>query len=144
MPHAPYALNPDGLPVPVLVGLNGAEMAARLQAGHPMVPPVSVLTLIDTGSNITCLPLGILQQLGLTAFQQHYTQTVGGSVAVNLYEASLSIPRPGGGFLLVLDQLVVMELPPGVPSPEALLGRDVLRQLLLICDGPADLFTLAD
>ena len=47
--------------------------------------------------------------------------------------------------LLVLDQLLVMELPTSLPTGiDALLGRDVSDQLLLILDGPRQELTMAD
>jgi hypothetical protein len=48
------------------------------------------------------------------------------------------------GLKFVIDQLVVMELPQPLEAAEAILGLDVIRQLLLAVDGPAGDFTLGD
>jgi hypothetical protein len=43
-----------------------------------------------------------------------------------------------------LERLRVQEIPASVPDMDVLIGRDVLSQCLLIADGPAGQFTLAD
>jgi hypothetical protein len=62
-----------------------------------------------------------------------------------LFDASVSVLRPGAGagFLVVLEQLVVMEwVPPS--SFEVLLGLDVLQHLWFLYDGPRKEATLGD
>ena len=83
--------------------------------------------------------------LGLVSLQQSTTQTVAGSVPVNLYEVSLLIPTPGSTteFLAVADSWVVSEMSPAITGFEAIVGRDLLAQLLLILNGPRNELALA-
>jgi hypothetical protein len=143
MPHARYPLTADGLVVPVVVGPSGRDVAARAAAGQPPIRPVQVQALIDSASDLTCLDPQIIRRLGLTQSTTRSTQSFSGSASVGIYEASLSIRHPAGGFVLVLSQLLVMDMPQQLPF-DALLGLDVLRQLHLLLDGPAGDFTLGD
>jgi hypothetical protein len=99
--------------------------------------------LIDTGSDITAVALPILQQLGAPAVRQAATQSVGGSVPVNLYRVSLHILDVQHLGLPWLSQasLVVMELAAGFPF-DGLIGLDVLLTCKLHLDGPARQFTM--
>jgi hypothetical protein len=145
MPHFTLSFTSEGDELDVRFGLNGRETAKRFAAGLPPVPPVLVRGVIDTGSDVTCAAPRVMGQLGLSPIVQTTTQTTAGSAQVNLFEMSLSLPRPGTNTsLLVIDQLLVMELAQATSSIEALVGRDVLAHLLFIHDGPRGEFTLAD
>jgi hypothetical protein len=136
----------DGLAPQVLIGLNGNETALLLAAGQPIPAPVSARALVDSGTNVTCVASRILQQLGLAPAQQHQTQTVAGSLFVNLFDVSFNVQNPNAtqGPVLVLPQLRVMEMIQQIPDVEVLIGLDVLQQCLLVLDGPHGHFALAD
>src|SRR5205823_4624215 len=122
----------DGLSLSLMFGLPGSELAALVAAGQPPPAPVLVRGVVDTGNDVTSVSSHVVQGLGLPFLEQRMTQTAGGPLQVNLFNASLSIPRPGHPTspLLVLDQLVIMELPqPPSPTIDALLGLDVVLQL---------------
>jgi len=72
-------------------------------------------------------------------------QTAGGQVQVNLYKVSLFIPKPGSTteFLAVADSWTVSELDPAITGFEAIVGRDLLTQLLLVLNGPRNEYALA-
>jgi hypothetical protein len=147
MPHITLNWTAEGLELSVLVGLSGKETARLLTAGLPIPRPLTLPGIIDTGSNITCVSVQALGRLGTPWLGSSVTQTPAGPHQVDLYEASLSIPLPGGAptpFLFVLDQLVVMELQHTGSVVEVLLGRDVLAHLLCFLHGPRGEFTLTD
>jgi hypothetical protein len=147
MPHITFPVDANGLSLSLMFGLNGNALAQLAAAGKPLPAPVLVRGVIDTGSDVTCLAAPIVQQLRLPVLTQRTTQTVAGPLQVNIYEASLGIPDPGHSsrHLLVLDQLIIMELvQPPSPGIDALLGLDVVLQLLLFLDGPRREFTLGD
>jgi hypothetical protein len=147
MPHFTLTCTPDGYELTVVIGLTGAGTAKLVASGSPLPRPVQIRGVIDSGSDVSCISSRIVAQLGLLLFAQDTTQTAAGPASVNLYEASLSLPRPGitpPSLLLILPQLVVMELPNLSTGIEALVGRDVLAHLLFFSDGPRGEFTLAD
>ncbi len=146
MPHLTLPRQPEGWVVPVVIGVNGQTTAALVAAGRPVPPPQSIRALLDTGTDITGLAAYVLSRLGLGPIRQHSTQTVSGPLSIQVFEVSLSVPvAPQTVPLLVLDQLLVMELPTSLPTGiDALLGRDVSDQLLLILDGPRQELTMAD
>jgi hypothetical protein len=125
-----------------MVGVKGQTAASLIAAGQPVPRPLLIRALIDTGTDITAIAASVLTQLGLSPVQQHTTQTVSGPVSVQLFEVSLSLPPASP--LLVLDRLLVMQLPTPLTGIDSLLGLDVVDRLLLILDGPRREMTVAD
>jgi hypothetical protein len=146
MPHLTFGKSKDGYALTVMIGLNGADTTQLMKKGKPVPPPLSVRAILDTGTDITCMATRVLQHFGLVSISDATTLTMGGPVSAKLFEVSLSIPKSSGltGPLLVLEQLVVMEWGLVDPDIEALIGKDVLSQCLLIIDGPRKEFTLSD
>lgn|SRR5262245_6143769 len=140
-----YPISPDGLALEVMIGLKGSDTAALVAAGLPVPAPVLARALIDTGSDVTCVAAGVFQRLRLGRGGQHTTQTVSGSLSVNLFEISFSIPGiiAATGPLLVLSQLVVMELVQPLSNIDVLIGLDVLMQCVLHVDGPNRRFAIS-
>jgi hypothetical protein len=129
-----------------MIGVNGRTTASLMAAGQFVPPPQLIRALIDTGTDISAVSASVLSQLRLGSVQQHTTQTLAGSVSIQLFEVNLTIPQAAGVSppLLVLDQLLVMALPTSLPGIDALLGLDVLDHLLLIADGSRGEITIAD
>jgi hypothetical protein len=100
--------------------------------------------VLDTGSDVTCVSAAVLSRFALVSAGQTTTHTAAGSSHVNLFDVSLSLLRPGGLALLVVEQLVVVELLNPPPGIDAFVGRDILSQLLFFHDGPQNEFTLGD
>jgi hypothetical protein len=126
-----------------LIGLNGPDTSALVRAGQAIPRPVAARALIDPGSDRTAAASHVFQQLGLGPFIYGTSQTAGGSFQVNLYRVSLTISGSGAtaGPTLVQPDLLVSELT--VPLPfDVLIGLDVLRECLLVLDGPGEQFIL--
>ena len=142
--HFIYALflSPEGLVVDVLVGLDGDSLADLLAAGQPLPPPLQARAIVDTGCDVTAISAVVVQVLGLKVAKSATTQTAGGSVRVDAFEVSLTLPIAGGS-LLVHNQLIVTELAVVIPNIDVLIGLDVLKEGLLVLDGPGKQFTLA-
>jgi hypothetical protein len=145
MPHFTYPMSSDGLAVLGLVGLNHQDTATLAQAGQPIPRPVAIRALLDTANDVTAVAGGVVQQLGLGHIKWAQTQTASGSVQVRVYRVSLSISGPtrAPSPLLHRADLLVTELAVVLPNVDVLIGLDVLRECLLIFDGPGDRFTLA-
>jgi hypothetical protein len=139
------ALTSEGMELPVMVGLSSRDMRALQTAGLPVPQPVVVTGIIDTGSNCCCISPRVASLLGIIPIRQGSTQTAGGTVPVNLYKVGLLLPRPGSTteFLAVADSWTVAELSATVSGIEAIVGRDLLAQLLLVLNGPRNEFALA-
>jgi hypothetical protein len=141
MPILTLPSGPDGYVLDVLVGLPGSRTAALVAAGQSVSIPLAGRGTVDCGTNISGVAASLLQRLGLTVLTQSSTQTIAGSLTVNLFEVSLSLIGPGG-VLFTHPQLTVMELPHAA-ADEVLIGRDILDAGLLVGHGPGQSFTLA-
>jgi hypothetical protein len=139
-----FPLASDGMVVQAVFGLNGPATAALVQSAQPIPRPVQVRTLLDSGTDITAIAPRLVQQLGLESLLPASSQTAGGLIQVNLYRVSLTVSGPAGrsGTVLTVTDLLVSELTTPLPNLEALIGLDVLRESLLVLDGPGQQFIL--
>lgn len=128
-----------------MIGLCSSDMKQLKALRAPVPRPPVVPGIIDTGSNGCCISARVAGLLGTIPICQSFTQTAGGTVSVNIYKVSLFIPRPGSPteFLAVADSWTVSELSPTITGIEAIVGRDLLAQLLLVLNGPRNEFALA-
>jgi hypothetical protein len=135
---------PDGLAVDVVIGLDGATLAAQVASGQAMTPPILTRGEIDTGSNITAVSTAILQRLGLSALYQRTTQTPAGPLAVDVFKVSVGIRNLATPTIpeLVEPNLLVMELPTVLPDVEVLIGLNFLLGCKFYLDGLARWFSL--
>jgi hypothetical protein len=138
------SLTSEGLELLVMIGLCSADMKKLQTASAPVPRPPVVTGILDTGSNGCCISARVASLLGIIPIAQTSTQTAGGTVAVNLYKVSLFIPKPGETeFLAAADSWTVSELDPAITGFEAIVGRDLLAQLLLVLNGPRNEFAMA-
>jgi hypothetical protein len=144
MPHIKFALSADGMALQAMIGLNGPDTIALVQAGQPVPRPVQVRALIDPGSDRTAAAPQVFQQLGLVPFISGTCHRTAGSVNVNLYRVSLTISDPGPktGPTLALSDLLVSEFAAPLPNIDTLIGMDLLHECLLVLDGPGQQFLL--
>ena len=80
--------------------------------------------MLDNGTDATAIAPHVFQTLGLKSGVSGRSQTAAGQVT------------------LVLPDLLVSELTATLPNIDALIGMDVLRQCLLVLDGPGQQFIL--
>jgi predicted aspartyl protease len=143
MPHFTFPLNADGMIVQAMFGLNGPDTATLVKTQQPVPRPVLVRSLLDSGSDATAIAPRAIQHLGLVPIVPAFSQTAGGMVPVNLYRVSLSISGvSGAAAVVVLPDLLASELTVSLPNIEALIGMNVLRECLLVLDGPGKQFIL--
>ncbi|HZY90040.1 MAG TPA: hypothetical protein VFE78_34785 [Gemmataceae bacterium] len=144
MPSLTFPVTPDGLAVPVWVGLAGKATVSLRSAGQAIPSPLLARGLLDTGSNVTAIATWVFQRLAVPVAATGSTQTAAGPVVVNLYEVSLSITDPGlpGAPMLTCSDLLASELATVLPDADVLVGLDVLLGCRLTLDGPGRWFTL--
>jgi hypothetical protein len=134
----------DGLLVDVLIGLDDARTLAQLAAGQPITPPVPTRGQIDTGSNVSAVSTAILQRLAVPIQYQTTSQSVSGSLSVNVANVSVGVRnfRDPTSPELVEPALSVMELTTPLSKIEVLIGLDFLLGCKFLLDGPAQQFSL--
>jgi hypothetical protein len=141
-------VRPEGALVEIAVGLAYPDVRIQRQAGRPVPDPVPVLALIDTGAQATAVdPAALTAVIGLGIQPTRF-------VFVNLsgagtqpsaeYAVGLAVGPTATGkkpIFAVRSQLVIAQdlAPLGY---QAIIGRDLLAQCLLIYDGPGNSVTL--
>jgi len=90
---------------------------------------VSVMALIDSGADATLLPIDVLESADALLYQTRTMRSVTGhSIPVDTYFTVIQV----GPY--IVRGIKAVALPAG---SEAILGRDVLNQLELTLNGPA-------
>jgi predicted aspartyl protease len=118
----------------------------RAAAKKPIPQPIIIKALIDTGASCTCINETDLSKLGLPARGTTliHTPSTGGTPATVLqYDVSLMLAHlPSLGFKYFSTVPVIATDFSSRPF-KALIGRDVLKECLLVYDGGAGIFSLA-
>jgi hypothetical protein len=139
-----FPINPDGLSLDVLVGIDQQASHALLAQGVALPRPERVRALLDSGTDLTAVSAQVLSRLPVTAGQPVRTHTAGGIVSNLTFYISLSIPPLAGaaGSLLVVSRLLVTELVVPLPNLDVLIGLDVIRRYVWAIDGPGGTFSV--
>jgi hypothetical protein len=139
-----FPINPAGLSLDVLVGLDHQASHGLLAQGAALPRPLSVRALVDSGADLTAVSAQVLSRLPFTPGQPVRTHTAGGMIQSATFWISLSIPPPAGtaGSLLVISRLLVTEVTAPMPDVDVLIGLDVIRQYLWVIDGPGGTFSV--
>lgn len=145
---------PDGLRIQVQITLGRPELQRLRQARMPVPQPLSVVALLDTGAERTCVDPSVVTRLNLPITNSGFAAApgvgvgpaiFGGSSFSFSYEAGLVILHPvtKPPSNLVVHELEVDALPLAQFGIEAVIGRDVLSSCVLGYNGPAGSATLA-
>lgn len=155
MPILDIPLTPGGgLRVQVRITLGRPELQRLRQARRPVPQPLTVVALLDTGAERTCVDPSVVTRLSLPVVRSGFTAAPGVAVGPAVfggasfgytYEAGLVILHPvtKPPSNLVAHELEVDALPLAAFGVEAVIGRDVLASCVLVCNGPAASATLA-
>jgi len=113
-------------------------------AGQPIPAPLTLRALIDTGASQTAIDLQCVQALGLIrrgSTTLYVASLAGTPQTFDEYEVNLTFPHSQAALTLFTLPVVASSLM--LQGFEVLLGRDVLKNCLLIYDGQAGAYTLA-
>ena len=137
---ASLVLRLQGSVLPVEISIPQTLQRRLTQQGQSFPAPQSGLALIDTGASLSAVDDEVILTLGIAPVGQTQIHTAGGIVARPLYPARFSFPGtdlPPLTFRRVAGSALQSQ---GVV---ALLGRDMLANVILIYNGPAGTFSLA-
>jgi hypothetical protein len=150
MPTFDVVIELDEALVDIQVGLCAADVQALRLAGSPVPVPLAARALIDTGANVSCVDPRLTAPhvtagVRPTRFVLANVPALGGLGMAALYVATLAIVHPSGNARadFVLRDHEVVERPLANLGYEALIGRDVLNQLVHFWNGPGQRLTLA-
>jgi hypothetical protein len=122
------------------------EMALRA-AGAAIPPPQQIFGLVDTGASNTCIDDDVITALGLTPTGTtlvHTPSTTASAPATKSnYDVRIIIPGAVGSPSFLLPALPVTQVSLKHQGFQALVGRDILSNCLLVYDGRTNIFTLA-
>lgn len=143
MPHIIQPITHDGALVRAIIHISRERYSALLAAGVEAPEAISITALIDTGATGTCIDARVISQLGITpkgTVMVHTPSTGGIPVEIEQYDVAFGLFDPKNQSKIITTLPVMASHFDGF---EALIGRDILDQLLLIYDGIAGQFTVA-
>jgi hypothetical protein len=147
MPVLVRPIQPDGATVDVRIGWSASGVHQLRMALKPIPAPVSTSALLDTGAEITCIDLSLVQALGLPfgGVMLLNAPALGATSGTMYRDISLTVTHPSGHPLddLNVPNVTVLEANLGVLGYQVLIGRDVLARCRLLYNGPRNRFRLA-
>ena len=105
-----------------------------MPAGPRTSPPVRYSALIDTGATATCVDVELANRLNLPVIGE--SGALAGALGAGQsleYRAIIQIPELNAVFT---GPVIGVHLSAGRQTYDAIIGRDFLRQLRLVYDGP--------
>lgn len=139
----------DGPIVRVEVSFARATIAKLRAAGRPVLPPLELDALIDTGADASLIDHGLLtpfvrEGMELNAVVPVNAPGLGGFSWYPQFVAGLRVKHPTGprSLDLVLPAAELVERPFGTTTFQVLIGRDILARCRFVYDGPANTFSL--
>jgi len=129
-----------GPTIPVAIGLSTAAVAMFQSAGLTVPPPVAGVALIDTGASVCVIDEAALRGLGIMPSGTMSIYTPSGPSIQSTYAASISFP---GTPLPNVSFTDFVGAPLHAQGIVALIGRSVLRQFVVIYNGPGGSVSVA-
>lgn len=146
MPVLKGILQPEGALVDVQVCWSAGQVRQLRQAHQPVPPAIDARALVDTGAEITCEDGALIQQLGLPLAQLALANipALGGLRIGAHYHAGMVVVHPSRapGRDLVVQNLLILEVPLAGLGYQALIGRDLLARCDFLYAGRRQRFTL--
>jgi predicted aspartyl protease len=103
------------------------------------IPALQVSALIDTGATESCIDEQLAQRLQLPLIDQERRSGIGGTITLNIYLGYIVIPA----IARVYGRFTGVHLQAGGQTHQALIGRTLLRDTLMVYDGRTGMVRLA-
>lgn len=110
------------------------------ERGEEVPGPEEGYALFDTGASSTCADESVLLRLGLSPVNTVGIATPSGTAQANVYVCALYFP---GSEMPDLNEVFVIGAQLQNQNYAVLIGRDILRNMILIYDGPGARTTFA-
>ena len=144
MPCLTFAIDQNGPLLDLLVGVSKPRLEALQKAGKAPPNPVRIKGLIDTGASCTCIDPSVIKKLNIppTGSVGISTPSTGSNThTCNQYDVSINLLHPE--LVYTINILPIVESHLSSQGIDALIGRDVLANCLLVYNGQIEAYTLA-
>ena len=130
-----------------LINVSAPHRKVLEDAGQPVPDAVAVRALVDTGASCTCIDPSALASLAITptgSVPIHTPSTGAGAATMDQYDVSIVILGSSTSAPpLYLPVIPVVASALQAQGIQALIGRDILQQCVLVYNGSQGFFTLA-
>ena len=146
MPILTLPIEPGGPIIGVGFAVSAPRQAALMKAGLSVPLPLIARGLIDTGASCTCVDSSVIKRLQLTPSGTTVIHTPSTGVCphtCNQFDIGIGIVMDNNQIHLSGMVIPVIESDLNSQGIQALLGRDLLDQGILVYDGHRRHLTLA-
>lgn len=142
VPHPPpnpvVELIARGPCVPIAISPYSAILQQLVSQGVPLPTPVTGLALVDTGAGVTCIDINAATQLKVPIIDYaNLSSATHANTTQPVYPVQLQIP----GSPIGINAPRAIGVPLASQGIIALIGRDVLKDSILIYNGSAGQFS---
>jgi len=137
MPNVTLDLVSIGAAVDVMVGVSEPLRDALAKAGKPIPTPINIRALIDTGASSSAISPSVVERLKLEprgTVPIHTPSTADAPHETPQFDVCIIFTHPR--LTWKIPAVPVISVNMHTQGVEALLGRDILNQCLLIYNGP--------
>jgi len=139
-PDSAARLATEGPTVPVAIGLTPSVISYLRSHGRPIAMPLAGLALIDTGATVCAVDEALIRSLNVPPSGVTTIATPSGVAQHATFPAALSFP---GTTLPDVSFADVIGAPLRGQGIVAIIGRNVLRNFVLIYNGPGGMVSLS-
>ncbi len=146
MPHFTQTISNEGPLLDVNINASIERLRALQDSGQPIPNAITVKGLVDTGASTTCIDTSVVEALGLETKGDVavITPSTGDQpIDVDYYDITAMIFAGMDQPPLLNATLLVAELPIQNQGFQAIIGRDLLSECVLIYNGATEQYTLS-
>lgn len=133
-------LKSRGALLEVQIGVPASVASGIAARGGAVPTPKTLVAMIDTGASITAVVPSVANAIGLVQTGAIQLGGIGGTSMRPVYAASMGFGDPS---IPKLDPIQIAGADLPTEDFHVLIGRDVLKYLVLNYDGPRGMFSLA-
>ncbi len=145
MPYLTRSLVANGAVVELLIGVNESRREVLRRNGFPVPERIRVAAQVDTGTRFSAVDRQVLSRLDIQPVDTilvRTTSTTEAPVPFRRYAVSVALETDQVELFLTSVEVLECFFAPD-EGIQALLGRDVLENCLLVYDGKNKSFSLA-
>ncbi|MDP8239974.1 MAG: aspartyl protease family protein [Candidatus Hatepunaea meridiana] len=125
----------------IKIGVSSLRAIYLQKEGYSIPEEMTVMSLLDTGASHTVITTGLLDKLNIKPIEfVHISSTTHSNVLKPRYDVNITFESHNR----IIEDVLIIESNLRKGEYQCLIGRDILKNMLLIYNGITNCFTLCD